>query len=271
MKQNLDKTDQRKTSGVLLTGHFNEDETYLTKRAEGMKDWLLTFTLSGEGYFQFQNERFICRSGDIAILKTGVPHKYGTNPGHRWNFLWAHFIPSAQEMGLLQLQEMHKGFIQHNMDTPLLRKRLHRAFLRMNLDSRQVGPYWEELASNALHEILLLLSQTMATSLDPRIEQTLRLINERMNEPLQISELAAAVQLSPSRLSHLFKEETGDSIIEVVIRMRLRQAALLLEHTYRSAAEIALDIGFQNYNHFFNQFKSSYGVSPAEYRKQLRD
>jgi AraC family transcriptional regulator of arabinose operon len=50
--------------------------------------------------------------------------------------------------------------------------------------------------------------------------------------------------------------EIGHSIVETLIQMRLRQAALLLQHSNRNATEIAQDVGFQNYNHFANHLKN---------------
>lgn len=37
---------------VVVTGHFNEPDTYICRRAHGMNDYLIAFTLDGEGYFR---------------------------------------------------------------------------------------------------------------------------------------------------------------------------------------------------------------------------
>ena len=55
--------------------------------------------------------------------------------------------------------------------------------------------------------------------------------------------LAREVALSPSRLSHLFKQEVGEPVMGAVIRLRLNQAARLLEHTVDDIGAIAREVG----------------------------
>lgn len=150
------------------------------------------------------------------------------------------------------------------------RKRIYRAFMRILIDSRERGSYWNELCLTSLNEVLIVLAQRRQHRLDSRVEETLHRLSQSMREPITIDELARSVGLSPSRLSHLFKESTGQSIIDALNGMRIRQAALLLEHTDRSSADIAYDVGFINYNHFINQFHKWMEMSPSGYKKKMR-
>lgn len=250
-------------SGVVIAGHFNEPDTYVTKRPKGRDDWLITYTLGGRGYFVTSGEGRSCGEGDIVLLKAGTPHQYGTERGERWHFVWAHFSSRLMETGLLPDKEL----IVHRVESGSMRKRIYRAFERVIADLSERGLYWHELSENALREILLLLARRMSRPIDPRIEETLRLLTEGMRDTVRIDDLAKAVALSPSRLSHLFKETTGRSIGETLNAMRIRQAALLLAHTDRSASEVAFDVGFGNYNHFSNQFRKRFGVSPSAFQK----
>ncbi|MEF3303678.1 helix-turn-helix domain-containing protein [Paenibacillus sp. GYB003] len=249
--------------GVVIAGHFDNPDSYVTRRPEGMEDWLVTYTLSGQGYFVTSGVKRLCGAGDLVLLKSGTPHEYGTEKGGRWNFVWAHFSSRMMETGLLPDREL----IVHRIESGAMRKRVYRAFKRVLADFGERGPYWHELSENALREILLLLARRMSKPVDPRIEETLRLLSGSMRETVRVDTLAKAVGLSPSRLSHLFKQTTGRSIVEALNLMRVRQAALLLTHTDRNASEVALDVGFSNYNHFLNQFRKRYGVSPSAFQK----
>jgi AraC family transcriptional regulator of arabinose operon len=253
-------------TGTIVSDHFNENDTYISKRPNGMKDWLITFTLSGEGYMKTQGEERRLNAGDIAIIKNDTPHQYGTQKNQAWNFVWVHFVPGAQNIDWIQLPESPKGFVFQSIDNTYLHKRIYRVFKRIIYDNRQGGPLSNELCMNALNEVLLLISRNIKKQADPRVSEVIHILTEQMTEPLQIEALAKRIGLSSSRLSHLFKKEMGHSIVETLIQMRLRQAALLLQHSNRNATEIALDVGFQNYNHFANQFKKYYAVNPREYR-----
>lgn len=64
MKPDIVSTFDGKAHGVVIAGHFNEPDAYNTRRPDGMDDWLMTYTLGGEGYFYAGGEKKICRAGD---------------------------------------------------------------------------------------------------------------------------------------------------------------------------------------------------------------
>lgn len=246
----------------ILTGHFRENDSYRFKRPEGMDDWLIVYTLEGEGYFRTPAGEKICGPGEVGLLRRGVPHAYGTQPGKSWHFLWAHFH-SLPETGLLPDEEMLICKIPSNG----ARRRVLHIFRSLVRDSWERGGFWQELCENQLSSILLLVAAQLSERQDPRVSQVMRLLSARMREPLSVDELASAVGLSASRLSHLFKAETGRSVMGTLNAMRLEQASLLMIHAGRTAAEAAYDVGFQSYNHFAALFRKRFGKGPAAYRK----
>ncbi|TYP74578.1 AraC family transcriptional regulator [Paenibacillus methanolicus] len=250
-------------SSGIVTGHFRETETYAVARPAGRADWLLVYTLAGEGYFRTPEGEKRCGAGELALLRKGVPHEYGTSAGQTWNFMWAHF-PGVPETGLLPETEM----LVARLPEGAMQRRALRAFRSVLSDARVRGEFWEELCANQLSGLLLLMAGQLADRLDPRVSRVIRLLSAHMQEPLTIEELAARVGLSPSRLSHLFKAETGRSIVETLNGMRLEQAALLMKQAGRTANEAAYDVGFQSYNHFAALFRRRFGCGPAEYRRQ---
>ncbi|CAG7600566.1 Arabinose operon regulatory protein [Paenibacillus solanacearum] len=269
MKQYNDPDDYNDypVQGIIVAGHFAENDSYSVKRPEGIRDCLLALTLQGEGYFITDEGKRICRAGDVAIMRGDTPHQYGTCRGEVWNFVWTHFSPELLEPRF----EFAEACAIVHIDNSYVLKRMYRAFKRIIADWQERRPYWQELCHQSLREILLLLKQRQSNPMDPRIEQTLHLLSTQMKRPFQIAELAREVGLSPSRLSHLFKETVGCSIIEALNRIRLDQAALLLEHTDRGATEVAEDVGFQSYNHFASLFRKRYGTNPRAFKSMASD
>jgi AraC family transcriptional regulator, arabinose operon regulatory protein len=253
-------------SGIVIAGHFHESDTYSTVRPTGMSDWLITYTLGGEGYFEADGFEQHVIAGDVTLLKPGTPHRYGTPKGKSWHFVWAHFTGGLMDASLLPLEALTNRQIEQHA----VRERIYHAFLRILSDSREQGAYWHELCLGSLREVLMLLAKQQSSGFDPRIEDTLFLLAQRMQESVRVEELARSVGLSASRLSHLFKENTGESIVEALNRMRIKQAALLLAHTNRNATEIAHDVGFQNYNHFTRQFRKYIGLTPSDFSQNVR-
>ena len=85
-----------------------------------------------------------------------------------------------------------------------------------------------------------------------------------------MEDLAQAVNLSCSYLAHLFKAETGVSLLQYLKSLRLRKAKELMDTTFLSVKEIRSRVGAGDKAHFARDFKRTYGLSPAEYKEQHR-
>lgn len=106
-----------------------------------------------------------------------------------------------------------------------------------------------------------------AVKYDRRLQLVLMLIEHNMQSQLAIRDLAAAVNLSPGRLAHLFKTEVGVSPQRYLNHMRLERAKELLENGVLCVKEVAAKVGFPNVSSFCRSFKACYGKTPKEYRK----
>ncbi len=102
--------------------------------------------------------------------------------------------------------------------------------------------------------------------MDHRVEKVIELMaSAGFDCKLSLSELAHSVGLSPSRLTHLFKVETGLAPRDYFKLLRMQQAKELLETSTLRVKEIAVLIGMDE-SHFVRDFQQSYGLSPARYR-----
>jgi AraC family transcriptional regulator of arabinose operon len=261
--------------GILVSNHFSASFGYHVRRPHGTRDWVITYTLAGEGCYRLAGQAHLCRAGDVVLLEPGTPHDYATaTPAQPWEFYWAHFTPRPHWVHWLRLPALAPGLLTLPIQDAGLRCRIEQGFLRLFRDSQGIGAWQEDLAANALEEILIIVAQqhekTKSRSLDPRVEAVLLLLNQRFRERLTIGGLAHTVALSSSRLAHLFKAQVGVSIMETVLNLRLRQAARLLEFTSLTVAEIARDVGFQSSFYFSRQFKVYYGRSPSAYRAKVQ-
>ena len=103
------------------------------------------------------------------------------------------------------------------------------------------------------------------------IEECSRLIRERIDENISVTEIARHVGLSPEHLTRLFRKGTGYSIKEYLIREKMEASKMFLRTTLLSVTEIAGHVGYDNYSNFIKIFKKYVGCSPAEYRKNQEE
>ena len=102
---------------------------------------------------------------------------------------------------------------------------------------------------------------------DVRIQILTRLIQSEFRRNLCLEELAGSVNLSPSRLRHLFKHDTGQTLGQYVMCQRMNRARLLLRTTHFSVKEVMNQVGISDPSHFARDFKKCFGVSPTSCRE----
>lgn len=85
----------------------------------------------------------------------------------------------------------------------------------------------------------------------------------------KLVELAKFAFMSESNLLLVFKEATGRSPIDYLIRIRIQKAMELLYGTHLNVTEISEKVGFKDSNYFSRCFKKFTGTTPREYRRQF--
>jgi transcriptional regulator GlxA family with amidase domain len=105
--------------------------------------------------------------------------------------------------------------------------------------------------------------------MDQRVLKVITLMKESLHRSWCASSLAEHVNLSPSRLHQVFKEETGMPPARYFRLLRMQQARELLETSYLSVKEVMARVGVTDESHFVRDFKKTYGASPARYRERF--
>ena len=101
---------------------------------------------------------------------------------------------------------------------------------------------------------------------DPRITWAVAQMQRRLAEPIAIGDLAARVNLSPSRFRELFTRQVGLGPSHYLQRLRLRRARLLIERTFLSVKEVMALVGYNDPSHFSRDFRRFHGISPSALR-----
>lgn len=99
------------------------------------------------------------------------------------------------------------------------------------------------------------------------IRQVKTYIEENYNQDVNLDSLSRLVFLNPIYLSSMFKQETGISITDYIIEVRLKKAKELLADTPMFIGEIASAVGYKDTRYFSKLFLKHVGIKPTEYRK----
>lgn len=139
--------------------------------------------------------------------------------------------------------------------------------------------YWPCRSRSFLLEILFLIQYIYT---DYKTEFNLELINPatELNDiilylhtnyakKISINDLEKAFHINRTSLCKKFNEITGLSIINYLIKLRVKVATMLLRDTYLPISEITYRVGFNHKTYFTRTFKKVIGYSPSEYRKTM--
>jgi AraC-like DNA-binding protein len=102
-----------------------------------------------------------------------------------------------------------------------------------------------------------------------RINRVLSVIDARFAEPLRLSELCEAANLSERTLTRYFVQHIGESVGRYIARVRIGHACRMLVDTSLPVAVIAARSGFANVANFNRQFRAAKQTTPAEYRRRF--
>ena len=189
--------------------------------------------------------------GDCIIIKTGEEHRFKANEAARFLVADLEKLPE----NLLNSQQA-----KFSVSQALL------SFIRyaeIQLES-QVSGHIEALSFKLFWA--LLTEQTFSGRMDARIEKTIKVIQEDLSRTLPLTELAAIACLSTTQFKKIFRENTGCTTQQYIIRLRMEKARALLTHTDLPVQIIAEQVGYQDLSAFSRRFSEFFGQSPRTFR-----
>lgn len=174
------------------------------------------------------------------------------------------------------LNHKYRGFLVNT----LCRKAIEKANVNLLTINDISGKYAAEIddatdiedLDNVMENLIYEYAQTAlkvkSLKYSANINTVIQHIKINLDRPLCLNELADLVGLAPSYLSRLFNQETGQSVSQYIMQLRVEKGRDLLIHTPMKVDEISNYIGFKQQSYFTKCFKAKYQLSPLEYRKQ---
>ncbi len=149
---------------------------------------------------------------------------------------------------------------------------LHDVIREMEKEYLNRKKYWEMYVGADLRRMFITIFRECADVLSMMkigngvtvAYNVMNYLNHHFAEDISVNSIAAALFLNRDYISHVFKDETGYSVMAYVISLRINRAKLLLAETDRSITDIAMECG---YTYFSKQFKKHTNMSPSKFRK----
>jgi AraC-like DNA-binding protein len=243
-----------------------------------------TYILSGKGKYFVEGKVYDVEAGDVIMCNPGVKHQnIIVNPKEPTVEFFAGFTNfHFKNMPPNSIVLRDGGYVLHtNSDTKQEISRHCYDMIAEN-SSNQVGKYF--MLKAHLMQILLLMIRDLAEVENTNqkscnfesynkkyaVKKIINYLNENYENKISLDQIAHNMYLSPVYISKIFKEETGESPINYLIKIRLEKAKDILLNNLEgdSIKSIANRVGYEDVYHFSKLFKKYYGISPLYYKKK---
>jgi AraC-like DNA-binding protein len=233
-----------------------------------------------------ETEEYPVQAGDVFVIHEGDAHGYRDG---RNLILWNILYDSRRMLGPADAVRKIPGYHAMFCIEPRFRQRHgSRARLRLNphdLDKtlewiasirqelENKAPGYELLATALFLQLVGLLSRRYSRDQMPyrgsllRMGEVISFIEENYDRPTRLDQLAEIAHVSPRHLLRTFREATGLTPIEYLLRRRIGKAMDLLQTVDMNVTEAAFAVGFTDSNYFSRQFRKITGLNPGSVRK----
>ena len=222
---------------------------------------------------RFQKNYF--QVGSVLVVPANVPHRANWDTENRYLLLSLDpiaFLNTVQSAGERQTSELIPHF---SAADPLVYG--IGLSLKGELESGNLGGrlYADSLCSALFAHLLHHYTseqpprQTRDGGLPrARLRRVIEYVDVYLDRDLTLTELAAIAQLSPNYFTRSFKQSTGFTPHQYVIRQRVEKAKQLLVEGQLAIADIALEVGFAHQSHLNRHFKRWVGVTPKAFIRE---
>ena len=102
-----------------------------------------------------------------------------------------------------------------------------------------------------------------------RLRLVMKYIETHLAEDLSLLIMANVLEMSPYHFGRLFKQSTGLTPHQYLVRQRIMKARELLADDRLSAGELGRKLGSASHTHFSTVFRKLIGTTPREYRLKI--
>jgi AraC-like DNA-binding protein len=256
------------TSLLLTTdvGYYPVAAHHGIVRPNGASEAIVIVCLAGLGWCQSGDTRLAVHGGQALVIGPGVPHSYHADPSDPWSIWWLHIAGSAVAPWISRLGAAQSPQLIALSSASVAAKDIAQALTIM-----ETRPSQAALAQSATHAWLL-----FSTLLRNKIgiahsgAEAVRLAEEYLRdhsaEQVRVPDVAAAVGMSCSHLTVLFRQTTGTTIVEYLTRLRMARARELLALSTLTVKEVAAAVGYEDPFYFSRRFHDLHGCSPSDFR-----
>jgi len=244
-------------------------------------DYEIFYLIEGERKYYINDEQYLIRGNDLIFIDKNIMHKTEMTE-----------VSSFQRV-VINFQDTFLCYENHFLISELFengpciislpackRKTVSELIIRMQNeyvnDGKDTIPYLRTLLTQLLLECSRLIKREVNMPVIENdndiikkevVANIIKYINNHYANDISLSLLSRHFHLNEQYISRLFKDVTGNNIINYLNAVRVNEAQHLLKESDMKVIDISRNVGYSNNVHFWRVFKNLTGISPSEYRE----
>ena len=269
-------------------GYYPHADGHYRERLQPIAEYVLIYCMEGEGWCRIGNAdshhhakgqgegvTYRIQANQYIILPQGQPHAYGADKEHPWTIYWLHF--TGQHAAIYsEGQHLPQDIVPtHNSRISERQLVFEEIFSTLEQSTTREALRY---ASSLLHYYLASMrylqhfrrqSETSNVYGDI-VAAAKHYMQENLEHRLTLEQLARYTGYSSSHFSLLFRQQTGESPLAYLNRLKIKHACWLLTTTTMRINQVCHKVGFDDSYYFSRLFKQMTGCSPKHYREENR-
>ena len=232
------------------------------------KEYLIQYTLDGEGYLKINNEEMILKKSDLLIIPNYYHHIFKPVEGKKWRIAFIHIFENEMVMEIVnRLYKKHR-YVIHNVEEEKIVGHLTHIIDLLSEDLRANECKVSAEVYSLLMEICEQSDAFEGDFIDNELASVINFLRQNYNTPIRLKDVLERANYSKNHLERLFKSKMHMTIQEYVAHLRLARAQELILTTNMYFKEIALAVGLTDYRSLVYLFRNTIGLTPTEYREK---
>jgi AraC-like DNA-binding protein len=231
---------------------------------------IFQYTLSGQGYIEYENQRYTLTKGSAFLVKVPSKHTYYyLEQDEPWEIIWLNLRgDEANRISELMLQK-EGPVIRRDLDSPLLHSfwKLYRMIAEDKVTDKYV------LSVQAYEWLLTLVitskeisGEQLSASSSTVIQKAKKYIKDYISLPLTLDMLSEHCGINKHHLCRLFQRSEQTSPLAYLRDRRMEAALAMLRTTDLPVHEVGKRCGFDSPSYFGKVFREYMSMSPNVYR-----
>ena len=232
---------------------------------------------AGKGGIVSRDKNYLMGKGTLCFIGKNKYHY--TFPDVPEQYIRSKLFVSSEELEkivklLSPYQELQNMLNEHQLTIGLLDVHDLRCaediFEELSRLCSDTAPF-QAKSYSAILDLMVLLSRNIGkkpTHNFDNIQTAVEYINSHITEDIRIDQICAVCHMSKYYFCRMFKQKTGVTVMEYILKTRIVMAKELLGEATLTVTEISEACGFSSVSYFSRAFKNETGVSPLQYKKR---